>query len=306
MASRFANSTDRLIRTASVLDYNAAYTVTFHLNLVSLRGAFGDFFSINDGSATNYDVLGIDDTNHATVEATPGASVQAAGGVLSTSAWVWAVLRRDSTTSLTMRLYDQTGTVVRTSTSTQNVGGRAASTRMEFNGTAAEGEWFNGDVAGIKIWSTNLSDNELLNERLAYLPRKLDNLVGWWPVLGGEHTRDYSGLGRNWTDGGSPADVSNPPISWGSPLPTVIFSSAAPPSLSLEQEGFGFRNDDGSETTATWRQAQDTNDSVSSATRFRLRFLVNATGDLPAKNFSIRVKKSGDPDSAYRTISVKQ
>jgi hypothetical protein len=52
-------------------------------------------------------------------------------------------------------------------------------------------------------------------------------------------------------------------------------SSAA----SIEQEGFRFRNDDGSETTATWKANQDVNITAAADTAARLRMLLNATGD---------------------------
>lgn len=42
-----------------------------------------------------------------------------------------------------------------------------------------------------------------------------------------------------------------------------------------EQEGFRFRNDDGSESGATWKAAQDTNANVQVSQNFRLRFLIN-------------------------------
>jgi hypothetical protein len=42
-----------------------------------------------------------------------------------------------------------------------------------------------------------------------------------------------------------------------------------------EQEGFRFRNDDGSESTATWKQNQDVNATIAVDQNFRLRFLIN-------------------------------
>lgn len=52
--------------------------------------------------------------------------------------------------------------------------------------------------------------------------------------------------------------------------------------MSIEQEGFRWRNDDGSETTATWKANQDTNGvSVGLDTAVRLRVIVNAAGLAP-------------------------
>jgi hypothetical protein len=65
---------------------------------------------------------------------------------------------------------------------------------------------------------------------------------------------------------------------------------------SLNQEGFRFRNDDGSETTATWRQAQDTDDSVEKSTPIRLRLLIDATNDPANQSYQVEFRKAGSLD----------
>jgi hypothetical protein len=62
---------------------------------------------------------------------------------------------------------------------------------------------------------------------------------------------------------------------------------------SLEQEGYRFRNDDGSETTATWKANQDTDVNVSLNTAFRPRIIVNATNDPSSKKFLLQYRRSG-------------
>jgi hypothetical protein len=63
----------------------------------------------------------------------------------------------------------------------------------------------------------------------------------------------------------------------------------------VEQEGFRWRNDDGSETTATWAAAQDANLTAPLDTPKRLRVLVNATGDYPSSQYQLeyRIKTTG-------------
>lgn len=70
----------------------------------------------------------------------------------------------------------------------------------------------------------------------------------------------------------------------------------------VEQEGFRFRNDDGSESTATWRQSQDVNDSIARDTNIRLRILLNGSSLPAASGYTLEYKKSGDSDSEYRAI----
>lgn len=72
--------------------------------------------------------------------------------------------------------------------------------------------------------------------------------------------------------------------------------------LTLEQEGFRFRNDDGSETTATWLAGQDTAASIAAATAFRLRMLVNATGDPVSHGYKLQWKKASDGALAWRDV----
>lgn len=64
-------------------------------------------------------------------------------------------------------------------------------------------------------------------------------------------------------------------------------------SATREQEGARFRNDDGSETTATWAASQDSNHTAALSTNLRLRALVNATGDPATGAYTLRYQKNG-------------
>jgi hypothetical protein len=61
----------------------------------------------------------------------------------------------------------------------------------------------------------------------------------------------------------------------------------------VDQESFRFRNDDGSESAATWLNTQDTNASKDNLTNVRLRVIVNSTGDYPSSAFQLEVRKVG-------------
>lgn len=62
----------------------------------------------------------------------------------------------------------------------------------------------------------------------------------------------------------------------GAATPTLVGQAFVP--FSLNQSGFRFRNDDGSQSTATWMAGLNTNVTIdSSLIRFRLRFLVQET-----------------------------
>lgn len=63
--------------------------------------------------------------------------------------------------------------------------------------------------------------------------------------------------------------------------------------VTLEQEGFRFRADDGSESAATWLANQDTSISRLISTNTRLRMLLNATGDVAAAQYQLEWRLSG-------------
>lgn len=62
----------------------------------------------------------------------------------------------------------------------------------------------------------------------------------------------------------------------------------------LQQTGFRFRFDDGSETTATWRAATNTNVNLVASEIFRLRFLIrDNAGSFPATALKIQYRRNG-------------
>lgn len=75
-----------------------------------------------------------------------------------------------------------------------------------------------------------------------------------------------------------------------------ITGALIPPGVpaNTEQTHFRFRNDNGSETTATWLAAQDTNVTQPLSTATRLRVQVDSVGDVGATQFQLEYKKSSD------------
>lgn len=72
----------------------------------------------------------------------------------------------------------------------------------------------------------------------------------------------------------------------------------------VEQEGYRWRNDDGSETTATWLAAQDTNITQPTATNTRLRTILNDTtaGNQATTQYQLEYKLSSD--TVYRPVQA--
>jgi hypothetical protein len=57
---------------------------------------------------------------------------------------------------------------------------------------------------------------------------------------------------------------------------------------------YRFRNDDGSETTATWKTTEQTDIAVTVGQTFRLRLQVDTTGDEPSQPLTLQFRKVGD------------
>lgn len=99
---------------------------------------------------------------------------------------------------------------------------------------------------------------------------------------------DADGFTLNWTTADATARQS---------IYLAFGSAPIPP---YEQEGYRWRNDDGSESTATWLAAQDTDTQQPTGQNLRLRMLVNAAGDPPSQQYQLEWRKVGT--STWRTV----
>ena len=214
----FDASTDRLLRTSGVLDQNSPYTVMAWIRASSISGA-PCIFAISAGTySANGEELYISVSlgNRLTLYAVNGGTDgfgSPNGTVLSTNTWYHVTIVRESSTSLKSYLngvFEQTCSV--------NIASRSASSRMEFGAwSSGNNDPFSGRIQYIKIWNTALTAAEIAQEVYTVAPRKLDSLWGWYPTRpgSGERAKDYSGNGRDWTEGGTLTDDDPPPVSWG-------------------------------------------------------------------------------------------
>lgn len=72
----------------------------------------------------------------------------------------------------------------------------------------------------------------------------------------------------------------------------------------FKQEGFRWRNDDGDEIAASWRQVQDVDDSIGKTTNIRLRVIVDARGNPDTTQLQLEYKESSDPASEWRKVPI--
>lgn len=226
MAVRFDASTDRLLRTSGLLDYNSAYTWMGWAYLVSNLGTTSTFWVLDDNSANNVDWLRTN-TDGLTIQlrAVSGGSGNSVNGTtLSTGVWYHLALVREDASTLKAYLDGALD-----ATNTTSVTGRTAATRQEHGGRSASTSPSDSRVAAIKAWSAALTQAEIQQERWFVRPIRTANLHGFWPCFPGSAERliDYSGNGRDWGTAGTLTDEDPPPVGWGSDSPPVVYMLAA-------------------------------------------------------------------------------
>jgi hypothetical protein len=92
----------------------------------------------------------------------------------------------------------------------------------------------------------------------------------------------------------------------GTPVDAVVFAfivkASTGASPTVEQEGFRFGEDDGSESAHTWAAAQDANISSALSLTKLIRFLLNGTLDPASASFKLKYQKNGS--GGYADVPV--
>jgi hypothetical protein len=225
MAIRFNAAADNLVLSSGVIDHNVAYSIGFWAYISTDTNSNATFFVVSDGASGNYDWLRTQ-TDGVTLQARVeigGAGTNAAGSTLSVGQWYYITIVRTAVNSLLVYVDG-----VLDITNTRDITGRTAATKMEF-GVLGAGSRLDGRISTIKAAQTNWSAAQVVQERYTIAPRNLSSIYGWWPCFpgSGERARDYSGNGRNFTEGGTLTDEDPPPVSWGAPVIFLPFAVTA-------------------------------------------------------------------------------
>jgi hypothetical protein len=89
------------------------------------------------------------------------------------------------------------------------------------------GLWLNGAVAAMKVWNgVTLTQADFDNEVWQYRPKRVTNLVAWFPFVVTE-TADHSGNGWTLSGGSGTTTEDGPPIAWGGDG-NILFLPSAP------------------------------------------------------------------------------
>jgi hypothetical protein len=212
MSVRFDASTDGLVRTASVLNYNSPYSWMAWV-YASVFNEFPFMFNVHTGSSSPYNTDGAgmgDAASHkpyiepviaGTFGGTQGASA------LTLATWYHMAMVRESVSSL--KLYID-GTLV--ATDTLNITGRTASSRMDVGKRTSSGsdeQQWNGRVAYMRAWQSALTPTEILAEKDSVTAVKASPW-GVWPLVLHTDLTDTSGNTRNWTSSGTLTTEADP------------------------------------------------------------------------------------------------
>lgn len=239
MALRADGSGDYAIRTSGGFASTAGYTVAFWFKLLTDRNtsvcAWMQYATSGDAYWTYYNPSG----DGTTLAWEWHGGTQAGSIAVSLDTWYFVACTRAGTGASQFISYRRT---VSDTTLTTN---SATAADADFTPTEEDvlsnhfnlsGAWFPGHIAALKQWSAVLTEAELLNESVQFMPFRTANLHSWRPF--GDNAVsdlmvDYSGSGRTLTANGSLLVADGPPIPWRQAQRQLIIPTGAvtPPTV---------------------------------------------------------------------------
>lgn len=157
---------------------------------------------------------------------------------------------------------------------------------------AGDGRTWQGSIAEVPYWTASLTANEIAGLAKGARARRVRSasVFAYWPLFGKLSPEpDLSGNKNNATLTGT-SGSNHPPVK----LFTPNMRSDTTSGITRTQGNFRFRNDDGSESTATWAAAGNTNTNVAKLTNRRLRIQTDTTGDAPSEALKLQARRIGD------------
>jgi len=211
MAVRFNNTAGKYFRRTSSLPSSSTMTIMFWVRLVSDLNTYAPFFYRTANSANPYIYLGTDADGTTLLLDSNARPIT--GNALSTGTWyhIAYVLNGSSHTVYLNGVSNITLTEAFSPTNDEITIGHTDSNDNVPSDTR---------FACIKIWDAALTAAEIQQEMYVIRPARYGNLYGFYPVFAGsgQRARDYSGLGHDFTEGGTLTDEDPPPVTWGAPV----------------------------------------------------------------------------------------
>jgi hypothetical protein len=209
MAARFSADSHTYSRSVS-LGAQAAFSWSCWLQLAADRNTYSCVLSVDSGTASDAYVLmtGSDGTTLGVWD----ESAQRASRALTVGVWYWVGVAINGANGLMVSRAPTDATPTASTWSTGSASTNQATFRI--GRSPNSNEFLNGRVCAVKWWGTNLTQAELENEALTYLPQRTANLRAWYPLLAPD-TADYSGNSTTLSGGTGATVEDGPPLSWG-------------------------------------------------------------------------------------------
>src|SRR5690606_24328890 len=147
---------------------------------------------------------------------------------MSVGQWYWVGVVKNGTTAT---VYRSTGTGTITSTN-HSVTNSVTVNTLRIGQSPWSGEWLNGRMAAVKIWTAALSANEIQAERCYASRSRPANLRAWYPFEVAMNI-DHSGNGETLSGGTSPSTEPRPGIPF-SPVEDAEATAEIPLALLLD------------------------------------------------------------------------
>jgi hypothetical protein len=196
-----------------------AITAAFWWKISVDRNTYSTAFSVDNGQADNWAVqTGVDGTTaNVILDGTSTPSV-----AMTVGTWYFGCLALSGSTGTFY--YKAAGTATLSSTAITGVTATNAAT-LRLGESPWGSEWLNGCLAAFKLWSAQLTVDEIQQESQQYVPNRFSSLVSWHPLVKTELT-DYSGNARTLSGGTGTATEDGPPIPWRGVSPRLILPTA--------------------------------------------------------------------------------
>lgn len=220
-AARFDTEGDGLELATTSL-FSSAWTVFCRARVVVDRNEYSTFFEVSDGSTSAYYQVGSNGTGLEMDVHTPGGVAPVSSYTASVGTWFDFCVTRSGT--LTKAYAGTVGGAL--DVSTDGDAGTASTAHRLFIGWSESwaGEWFSGDIGGVKVWNAALSQAEVVAERDYYRAVRTSGLIGEY-LMDGPSLDNLASASNDLTQRTTmPALVAGPSV----PYQLVVTPTSAP------------------------------------------------------------------------------
>lgn len=215
MSYDISAAAQRLSATLDAFSINA-FTLMAWVKRDADRGTFTVVMGFDDGTVSNYAILGTDGTGDLLfIEHLTGGGVtdvDVSGPTLNNTTWFFVCFVRDGTGTNSGKFYYSSSPAT-LSLAQVTIAATFTASRMTIGDNGTQGDFFAGKIANVKLWNAALSSGEVDAERWHIEPQRTSGLEGWWlPPGSSEFRRDYSGNGHTLTGTGGIIGILDPPV----------------------------------------------------------------------------------------------